>query len=262
LLGVSIVGAFCRAYPQVAIRISEETSGDLRDLVARGELDLAIINPDEPVQGLASDRLASEPMLLVGPADAGLSLDVATPIERLADLPLILTTRPNSLRRMVELELNQRGIRAQVRVEANTLPLMTDLVTQGLGFTVLPSCGVFSLVKAGRLSASPLLDVRITWMIARPLNRSLSVAARLLQQIIFQVVHDLVESGAWPLANTEWECTEAMRKRVHVARDSARRSALLGEVTAVLRRNSRRRPQKDSGKSDRSRPASARRPRS
>lgn len=200
LLAVSIISAFCDAYPNVAIRIREQTSGNLRDLVVRGEVDLAIINPGEPVHGLASIPLASEPMLLVGPANADLSLDVATPIEQLADHPLILTTKPNSLRRMVELELNHRGIQPRLRVEANTLPLITDLVAQGLGFTVLPSCGVYPLVKSGHLSASPLVGMRITWMIARPIDRSLSLAARLLQDIIYRVVHSIVEAGGWPLA--------------------------------------------------------------
>src|SRR5262245_27020069 len=225
LLAVSIIGAFCKAYPQVAIRISEETSGDLRDLVVRGEVDLAIINPDEPIQGLAADRLASEPMLLIGPRNAKLSLDVPTPIERLAELPLILTTRPNSLRRVVEQELNHLGLRPRLRVEANTLPLMTDLVAQGLGYTVLPSCGVFALVKAGRLSASPIAGLRITWMIARPTNRGLSVAARLLHDIIFQVVHELVETGAWPLAELGPGDSQATQKRTKVAASAKRPSA-------------------------------------
>jgi LysR family nitrogen assimilation transcriptional regulator len=225
LLAVSIIGAFCKAYPQVTIRISEETSGDLRDLVVRGEVDLAIINPDEPIHGLAADPLASEPMLLIGPRNAGLSLDVATPLARLAELPLILTTKPNSLRRMVELELNHLGLRPRLRVEANTLPLMTDLVAQGLGYTVLPSCGVYSLVKAGRLSASPLAGLRITWMVARPMNRSLSVAARLLHDIIIQVVDDLVTSGAWPLAEVTRDGSKAARKPIRSSASTRRSSA-------------------------------------
>ncbi len=200
LLAIPIVNAFCNAYPHMTFRIREAISADLRDLVVRGEVDLAIINPAEPMGGLATDRLVSEPMLLVGPADAGLSLDVATPFEQLADLPLILTTRPNSLRRMVDLELNRRAIQPCLRVEADTLPLMTDLVANGLGYTVLPSSGVYSLVDAGHLSASPLAELSITWMIARPIDRSLSTAARLLQDIIYRVVIDLVETGAWPLA--------------------------------------------------------------
>ena len=185
LLAVSIINAYCKAYPQVAIRICEKTSGEIRDLVARGEVDLAIVNSDEPMEGLVADRLVTEPMLLIGPPEARLSLDVPTPIAHLADVPLILTTKPNSLRRMVELELNRGGLRPRIRAEADMLPLMTDLVINGHGFTVLPSCGVYSLIKAGRLSASPITGLQITWTIARPINRSLSVAARLLLSTIF-----------------------------------------------------------------------------
>jgi LysR family transcriptional regulator, nitrogen assimilation regulatory protein len=212
LLAGPIVSTFCKAYPQVAVRIIEQTSSDIRDLVARGEVDLAVINSDEPMQGLACDRLATEPMLLIGPRHAKLSLDAATPIKRLAELPLILTTRPNSLRRIVELELNRRGLRPRIRVEANTLPLMTDLVALGLGFTVLPSCGVLSLVKAGRFSASPLTGLRLTWTIARPANRNPSVAARLLLDIVFRTVRNMVETDAWPLAELERDCKHALRR--------------------------------------------------
>ncbi len=208
LLGVSIVRSFCTAYPKVAIRLCEQTSGDIRDLVARGEVDLGIINSNEPIQGLTSQRLATEPMLLVGPPDSGLSLDMATPIERLADLPLILTTRPNSLRRIVDSEMQHQKLRPRIRVEANTLPLMTDLVKQGLGYTVLPSCSVLSLVKAGQLSASPLGALQITWTIAYPSNRGVSVAAQLLLKIIQRTVDALIENGEWPLAQLERDCAE------------------------------------------------------
>lgn len=200
LLAVPVIGKFCQAYPQVTIRVSEETSGDVRDLVASGELDLAITNSDEPMRGLAADLLATEPMMLVGPNSAGLSIGSVTPVARLANLPLILTTKPNSLRRIVELELNRHGLQPRVRVEANTLPLMTDLVAKGLGYTLLPSCSVLSLVKSGALSASPVAGLQVTWAIARPINRSLNAAAQTLLGFIFDAVHDLAGTDAWPLA--------------------------------------------------------------
>jgi hypothetical protein len=50
-------------------------------------------------------------MLLVGPHGSELALKVNTPIEQLVDLPLILTTRPNSLRRMVELKMNDHDMK-------------------------------------------------------------------------------------------------------------------------------------------------------
>lgn len=239
LLAVSIINAYCKAYPQVAIRICEKTSGEIRDLVARGEVDLAIVNSDEPMEGLVADRLVTEPMLLIGPREAGLSLDVATPIERLADLPLILTTKPNSLRRMVELELNRRGLRPRIRAEADMLPLLTDLVINGHGYTVLPSCGVYSLIKTGRLSASPITGLQITWTIARPINRSLSVAARLLLGTIFQVAHELVEIGGWPLAKIE--SNGATRSRMAATAAPARKVNLRRKPPA----KATRRPQQD-----------------
>lgn len=59
--------------------------------------------------------------------------------------------------------------------------------------------------------------MQITRTIARPVNRGLSVAARLLLEIIFQVVADLVDTGAWPLAVIERERNGAIRKRAPVA---------------------------------------------
>ena len=213
LLAVELMRRFCGAYPSVSVRISEETSGDIRDLLAQGEVDLAIVNSEEPLQSLAVDALATEPMMLAGPRSAKLSLKASTPIERLAELPLILTTHPNSLRRMVELRLHDKGLRPKVRMQANTLPLMTDLVASGLGYTVLPSCSLMTRVKTGEISVSPLEGLHITWNIARPVNRSLSVAAKLMLQHVFETVHELVQDGTWALAEIAPDCCATVTRR-------------------------------------------------
>jgi LysR family nitrogen assimilation transcriptional regulator len=108
-------------------------------------------------------------------------------------------------------------LRPNIRIQANTLPLMTDLVAQGLGYTVLPSCSVVHLVEAGRLAASPLAGLRITWLVARPLNRALTVAARRLLETLFRTVRHQIENGAWRLAQLEPDCraaTRSVQKRV------------------------------------------------
>jgi LysR family nitrogen assimilation transcriptional regulator len=203
LLGMPVISRFCGAYPQVALRISEETSGDLRDLVASGEIDLAITNSEEPAKGLVTEPLATEPMLLIGPRSARLSMQTHIALSRAADLPLVLTAMPNSLRRLVERGMNRHGLQPRLRIEANTLPLMTDLVEAGLGYTILPSCGALSLVNSGRLSASPLQGLDITWTIARSGNRVLSVSAELLLALIRDVVAELAGSASWPMARSE-----------------------------------------------------------
>ncbi|MGA8319104.1 MAG: LysR family transcriptional regulator [Bradyrhizobium sp.] len=197
LIAVPLIKQYSGDYPRVAIRLVEETSGQLRDLVANGILDLAITNTTEPTHGTVSQILGRERLVLVGPASAGLSMRKDTPIRALGDLPLILTMRPNSLRLMVEDRLGVHGMTANVRFEANTLPLMTDLVTAGLGYTVLPMCGVRELLKLKRVSASPISDLFVTWLSARLKSRPLGVAAERFHDILWAFSRKLIAKGVW-----------------------------------------------------------------
>jgi LysR family nitrogen assimilation transcriptional regulator len=197
LIAVPLVKHYNNAYPRIAIRLVEETSGQLRDLVANGILDLAITNTTEPTHGTASQILGRERLVLVGPVDAKLSMRKDTPIEALGNLPLILTMRPNSLRLMVEDRLGMHGLTANVRFEANTLPLMTDLVIAGLGYTVLPICGVRDLLKQERVSASPISDLFVTWLVARPKSRPLGAAAERFHDILCEFSRKLIAKGTW-----------------------------------------------------------------
>lgn len=57
LIAVPLVKHFARANPRVTVRIVEETSGQLRDLVANGVLDIAITNSQEPMHGVSAAPL-------------------------------------------------------------------------------------------------------------------------------------------------------------------------------------------------------------
>jgi LysR family nitrogen assimilation transcriptional regulator len=197
LLAVPLIKQYSVAYPRVTVRLVEETSGQLRDLVANGILDLAITNTTEPAHGIVSQVLGRERLALVGPPGTGLSMRRETPISNLGDLPLILTMRPNSLRLMVEDRLGAHNLLANVRFEANTLPLMTDLVTAGLGYTVLPLCGVRELVRQGLVCASPITELFVTWLVARPKSRPLGVAAGRFHDILCEFSRKLIAKGVW-----------------------------------------------------------------
>ena len=196
-IAVPLIKQYHAAYPRVAIRLVEETSGQLRDMIANGILDVAVTNTGEPTHGIVSRTLGREPLVLVGPPNARLSRRKETPVKALAELPLILTMRPNSLRLMVENGLGLQGMPARVHLEANTLPLMTDLVTAGLGYTVLPLCGVRELVEQGRVSASPIAGLFITWLVARPKSRTLGVAAERFHDMLCEFSQSLVRKGIW-----------------------------------------------------------------
>jgi LysR family transcriptional regulator, nitrogen assimilation regulatory protein len=197
LLARRVVRRFCDAHPKVAVRLTEETSGEVRDLVALGQLDLAITNALEPISGLATQPLATEPMVVVGPRSAGLDPSSTVGFPDLASLPLILTRAPNSLRRLVENGLGRLGIKPNIRLEANALPLMTDLVELGVGYTVLPSSGAMPAVLEGRVSAAKLEGVSITWVITRSRDRALTPAARALLDVVTEEARGSMHDGTW-----------------------------------------------------------------
>jgi LysR family nitrogen assimilation transcriptional regulator len=199
-LGIAVLSAFSQAHPNVVIRVTEETSGRVRDLVARGELDFALTNSLEPMGGLHVDVLATEPLLLVGPRGTALSMDCEVPIKDLADLPLIMTSPPNSLRSVLEMAMGSHGLRPLTRIEANTLPLMIDLVCADLGYTVLPACGVLPFLEREMVSAAPIAGIHVTWVVAYPNNRVLSRAAAAFARMLVDEARRLVRTGGWPLA--------------------------------------------------------------
>src|SRR5262249_21424243 len=90
LIAVPLVKQYNAEYPRVVVRLVEETSGQLRDLVASGILDVAVTNTLEPTHGIASQIIGRERLVLVGPHGAKLSMRKDTPITALANVPLIL----------------------------------------------------------------------------------------------------------------------------------------------------------------------------
>src|SRR6185312_10148235 len=65
-IAVPLIKRYHAAYPRVSIRLIEETSGQLRDMIANGILDVAVTNTGEPTHGIVSRTLGREPLVLVG----------------------------------------------------------------------------------------------------------------------------------------------------------------------------------------------------
>ena len=88
LIAVPLIKQYNAAYPRVVVRLVEETSGQLRDLVASGILDVAVTNTLEPTHGIASQIIGRERLVLVGPYGAKLTMRKDTPITDAGKSPL------------------------------------------------------------------------------------------------------------------------------------------------------------------------------
>jgi LysR family transcriptional regulator, nitrogen assimilation regulatory protein len=77
---------------------------------------------------------------------------------------------------------------------------MTDLVMVGLDYTVLPACGVRALLSQNKITASPIADLFITRLVARPKARSLGVAAERFYDMLCELGRKQVRDGIWESA--------------------------------------------------------------
>lgn len=197
LLTVPLVCEFRRRYPDVQMRVTEGVSAEMHELVLTGKLDTAVVSDSEPLGLLRNWLLLREQLYLVGPTDATLGSQKELPISALADRPLILTSRPNAMRLIVERALAESGHRVDPVVEANSSRLLCELVTHGGGFTVLPFSAVYEALRAGRLAVAPVANLSVTWTLITSRERSLSLAGRKLRELISEIARKQIADGVW-----------------------------------------------------------------
>jgi len=200
LLTAPAVVDFHRRYPRVKINVIEGTSRGMRDAVANGRTDLSLSYASEPLGELQSTLLLSEDLCLVGPPDAGLTMDKAVTVKTLTQHVLIQTSYPNSLRQIVDKAIGKAGGVSQPMIQVEMVPLMLDLVRRGVGYTVLPYCAIHEPFLVHLVSAAPVRGLRVSWAIVTSKERATSTASRRFIDCLRQQALARVEDGSWRTA--------------------------------------------------------------
>lgn len=78
--------------------------------------------------------------------------------------------------------------------------MMLDLVSAGLGYTVLPYSGVTDAVTSGAVCAAPIRGLRIAWVVAQSRDRSQTNAVQRASLLLGELCSTAVQSHAWPTA--------------------------------------------------------------
>ncbi len=152
-----LVSRFRQRFPRVHLQIQARPSADIvADLLAN-KLDLGLCLLPVDQERLTTSRLFDETLCLVAPA--GFRHPVARMrMKELADLPLVLMPADYCLRKMIEAECADAGVRPQVSVEMTSPEGILDAVKQGAGLTVLPELFVRHRLQGGSLRIIQLYD--------------------------------------------------------------------------------------------------------
>jgi LysR family hca operon transcriptional activator len=121
--------------------IHSASSPELLDALAREQMDVAFVRPDDSIQELRFWPLIDEELFVLVPADHKLARRHAIPVGDLANLPFIGISAAYSplLRRVVDEYLGHHGVHVTQVHEAETLPMVISFILSSRGVTLLPA---------------------------------------------------------------------------------------------------------------------------
>jgi LysR family nitrogen assimilation transcriptional regulator len=186
-ISVPLLMTMARRFPSVRLTTWVGTSMILKELLDAGSLDIAVIGALDSEANVAMQPLFRDELCLVAAADAQLPRNHVS-CRHLAGLPLILTSRPNSMRQIVDAAAAGLGFELNVVMEVNYVPLILELVCQRLGYTLLPAPAVEPMVAAGTLKLTRINGLSYEWAVVLPKDNPGSVGTRCVQDVLAEVV--------------------------------------------------------------------------
>lgn len=202
VLAIDLAREFRRAFPQVSLKIMEGFSGHVLEWLATARLDVAVLYETPSLKGnsLQVDPLLNDELFLIGspkdPANVG---NGPVRAARMADIPMVLPSRPHGVRVLVEEAMSHAGRKPNVQLEIDAMHSMLALAEAGLGYTVLSYASVRELVLAKRLRIWRIVDpaikrsLVITTTTQRPSTKPVRALTRIFQELIAAHVRD----GRW-----------------------------------------------------------------
>ncbi len=158
VLTVPLTRAARAQLPDATLSISEGLTASLREALVTGRLDIALLYNTLPGPDLEVTPLLQEKLFLVQRRSPASRRARAAPIKlrELAGIPLVIPTRPNAMRMLVESELALLGCRPHIALEIDGVPAILDLVADGAGSAVLSMNAVATSGNASSYIARPI----------------------------------------------------------------------------------------------------------
>ncbi len=197
LITVPLTKAFRQALPQAHLTLTEGFSLLMSEGLRVGTLDMALLYNPEKSPDLEIALLHTEALVLISPR-AGVKAtnkNHKNPMNRIAlaeasALPLILPSRPNAFRLLIEREMRGIGSTPKIVMEVDGLNAILNLVQEGLGHAVLPAYTLSSFDDVQpfvvRHIHSPQIQsqLALVWSSRRPTTQTQKQALEVLQSVV------------------------------------------------------------------------------
>lgn len=158
-LTVPLLREVRKRMPEAALSVTEGLSVAMHESLINGRLDIALLynavqTPDVELTPLLEEQL------FVVQRRTGKALPAAKaraiPLREVASLPLVIPSRPNAIRMLVETEMAHLGCRPLVALEIDGVAAILDLVEDGAGSAILPRNAVATAARPQAFVTRPI----------------------------------------------------------------------------------------------------------
>jgi LysR family nitrogen assimilation transcriptional regulator len=188
-----------RDYPGIRLHISEAFSGDVREWLVGGRLDIGVLYSPGRAANLVGQHLLIEDLFLCCAPEMFNDAQAEMTLAEAITAPLVLPSRPHGLRVLVDSLCAERGLTPDVVLELDSMATIKLLVAEGTVATILPFCGVYREVGDGKLIARRIVrpSVTRTLIIGETVRRPKTPATTAVVKCLREEVERLVAAGLW-----------------------------------------------------------------
>ena len=169
LLTAPVVREFRRRFPRATLSIVEGLSSSLHEWLRVGRIDVGLLYNPAPSPAVDARPLLEEPLCFVTRRETNARAR-PMPLGELPRHPLIIPSRPNAIRMLVETRLAQLGRKPQVAMEIDAVSAILELVAEGHGSAVLSARALDGADVARKLIARPIVQPRISSTLAMAIS--------------------------------------------------------------------------------------------
>ncbi|MGE3346498.1 MAG: LysR substrate-binding domain-containing protein [Ramlibacter sp.] len=203
VLTVPLIREFRRRMPEATLSITEGLSAAMQESLANGRLDIALLYNAAASSDIEATLLLEEDLYLVqrqGDASAALLKQPVT-LRELASLPLVIPSRPNAIRMIVEAELANLGSPPEIALEIDGVAAILELVADGAGNAVLSRNAVYTSARPKAFAMRPITGsgagtqrLRSKLSIATSSQRPATLTQKAMLELIQQTAKALISA--------------------------------------------------------------------
>lgn len=134
----NIIANFQQAYPNINLQLKQGPSHQISRLIAKEEIDLALLSPINLEKSVVWHKLWEEPMYLVVPKNHELSKRTSITTKELQNEHFIMLKEGFSIREISDRLFKEAGVIPHITFEGEELDTVAGLVAVGLGISIMP----------------------------------------------------------------------------------------------------------------------------